>query len=148
MSNFNLTQSTQSTIRRLDIVSGGVTLDVSSIFQELNIFDTILFPVVSGNIVILDANNLSGKINFIDAFLNVEVSKGEETSGATTIKRSFRIYNQSDRVMKNQSTEIYILHFVSQELIESLTYTKENMKVAQSFEGSYSKAASIILKNY
>jgi len=148
MSNFNLTQTTQSTIRRLDIVSGGVTLDVSAIFQELNIFDTILFPVVSGNIVILDANNLSGKVNFIDAFLNVEITKGEETSGVTTIKRSFRIYNQSDRVVYNQSTEIYILHFVSQELIESLTYTKENMKVAQSFECSYSKAASIILKNY
>ena len=148
MSNFNLTQSTQSTIRRLEIISGGVTLDVSSIFQELNIFDTILFPVVSGNIVILDANNLSSKINFIDAFLNVEISKGEETSGVTTIKRSFRIYNQSDRVMKNQSSEIYILHFVSQELIESLTYTKENMKTSQYFEGSYSKAAEIILKNY
>jgi len=148
MSNFNLTQSTQSTIRRLDIVSGGISLDVSAIFQELNIFDTILFPAVSGNIVILDGNNLSGKINFIDAFLNIEISKGEETSGVTTIKRSFRIYNQSDRTMNNQSSEVYILHFVSQELIESLTYTKENMKVAQSFEGSYSKAASIILKNY
>jgi len=132
----------------LDIVSGGISLDVSAIFQELNIFDTILFPAVSGNIVILDGNNLSGKINFIDAFLNIEISKGEETSGVTTIKRSFRIYNQSDRTMNNQSSEVYILHFVSQELIESLTYTKENMKVAQSFEGSYSKAASIILKNY
>jgi len=148
MSNFNLTQSTQSTIRRLDIVSGGITLDISGIFQELNIFDTILFPAVSGNIVILDANNLSSKINFIDAFLNVEISKGEETSGVTTIKRSFRIYNQSDRTMKNQSSEFYILHFVSQELIESLTYTENNMKVSQYFEGSYSKAAEIILKNY
>jgi hypothetical protein len=148
MSNFNLTQSTQSTIRRLDIVSGGITLDISGIFQELNIFDTILFPAVSGNIVILDANNLSSKINFIDAFLNVEISKGEETSGVTTIKRSFRIYNQSDRTMKNQSSEFYILHFVSQELVESLTYTENNMKVSQYFEGSYSKAAEIILKNY
>ena len=148
MSNFNLTQSTQSTIRRLEIISGGVTLDVSAIFQELNIFDTILFPAVSGNIVILDSNNLSGKINFIDAFLNVEITKGEETSGVTTIKRSFRIYSQSDRIMNNQSSEVYILNFVSQELIESLTYTRENMKVSQYFEGSYSKAAEIILKNY
>jgi hypothetical protein len=148
MSNFDLSQSTQSSIKVLEIRSGGITFDIKAIFQELNIFDTILFPVVSGNIVILDANNLSSKINFMDAFLNVEISKGEENSGSSTIKRSFRIYNQSDRTIKNQSSEFYILHFVSQELIESLTYTKENMKVSQSFEGSYSRAAEIILKNY
>ena len=148
MSNFDLSQSTQSSIKVLEIRSGGITFDIKAIFQELNIFDTILFPVVSGNIVILDANNLSSKINFMDAFLNVEISKGGENSGSSTIKRSFRIYNQSDRTIKNQSSEFYILHFVSQELIESLTYTKENMKVSQSFEGSYSRAAEIILKNY
>lgn len=148
MSNFNLSQSTQSTIRRLEIVTSGVTLDIGAIFQELNIFDSILLPVMSGNVVILDTKNLSSKINFIDAFLNVEITKGEETSGVTTIKKKFRIYKQSDRTMLNQSSEFYILHFVSQELIESLTYTRDYMKVSHSFESTYSDAALIILKNY
>jgi hypothetical protein len=64
------------------------------------------------------------------------------------MKKTFRIYNQANRGIKNPSTEFYILHFVSQELIESLTYTKDNKQVSQFFEGSYSDAANIIVNNF
>jgi len=148
MSQFKLKESTQVKIRKIDIISNIGTIDVTAIFQELNIYDTIFFPCVSGNIVILDTNNISEKLDFKSCFLSVELSKGEETDGPTSFKKTFRIYNQSDRMIKNHSTEMYVLHFISQELIESLTYTENNKKICQYFEGSYSSFANIILNNY
>jgi hypothetical protein len=148
MAQFNLKESTQVKIRKIDIISNIGIIDVTSIFQELNIYDTIFFPSMSGNIVILDSNNISGQLDFKSCFLSVELSKGEETDGPTFFKKTFRIYNQSNRTIQNPSTEFYSLHFISQELIESLTYTEDNKKVCQYFEGTYSDAANIILNNY
>ena len=148
MSQFNLKQSTQVKVRKIEIISNIGTLDVTGIFQELNIFDTIFFPSISGNIIILDTNNISGQIDFKSCFLSVFLSKGEEIDGPTVMKKTFRIYNQSDRTIQNPSTEYYVLHFISQELIESLSYTENNKKVCQYFEGTYSNAANIILNNY
>jgi hypothetical protein len=148
MSTFKLKESTQVKIRKIEIISNIGTLDITAIFQELNIYDTIFFPSMSGNITILDTNNISGQLDFKSCFLSIELSKGEETDGPTVMKKVFRIYNQSDRVIKNPSAEFYILNFISQELIESLTYTKNNKKVCQYFEGAYSDAVNIILSNY
>jgi hypothetical protein len=114
----------------------------------LNIYDTIFFPSVSGNITILDTNNITGQIDFKSCFLSVELSKGDETDGPTAFKKTFRIYNQSDRIIKNPSSEIYVLHFISQELIESLSYSDNNKKICQYFEGTYTDAVNIILYNY
>ena len=148
MAQFNLKESSQVRIRKIEIISNIGPLDVTAIFQELNIYDTIFFPSMSGNIVILDSKNISGQIDFKSCFLSIEISKGEETDGPTFLKKTFRIYNQSNRTMQNLSTEFYVLHFISQELIESLTYTENNKKVCQYFEGTYGNAANIILKNY
>ena len=148
MAQFNLKESTQVKIRKIDIISNIGTLDVTAIFQELNIYDTIFFPSISGNIVILDTNNITGQIDFKSCFLSVELSKGDETDGPTIFKKTFRIYNQSDRIIKNPSSEIYVLHFISQELIESLSYSENNKKICQYFEGTYTDAVNIILYNY
>ena len=136
MAQFNLKESSQVRIRKIEIISNIGPLDVTAIFQELNIYDTIFFPSMSGNIVILDSKNISGQIDFKSCFLSIEISKGEETDGPTFLKKTFRIYNQSNRTMQNLSTEFYVLHFISQELIESLTYTENNKKVCQYFEGT------------
>ena len=93
MSEFNLKETSQLTIRKIEIISNIGTLDVTAIFQELNIYDTIFFPSMSGNIVILDSNNISGQMDFKSCFLSVELSKGEETDGPTFLKKTFASLN-------------------------------------------------------
>jgi hypothetical protein len=72
----------------------------------------------------------------------MEILKGEE-SGPTTFKKTFRIYRQSNRENINQNSEIYILHFASEEMIFS-----EQKKVNQSFNGTYTDIVNVILKKY
>ena len=59
------------------------------------------------------------------------------------IKKTFRIYKQSDKSNINQTTEAYVLHFVSEELIYS-----EQQKISQAYNGAYSTIASSVLLDY
>ena len=92
-----ISQSTQFKIRQLEIVSKVGTIDVSGIFDELNIYDSIMMPCMSGNIVIRDALGLSSQLYFDGSeYININIGK-EDEEDVTSFKKTFRIYRQSDR---------------------------------------------------
>ena len=138
-----ISQSTQFKIRQLEIVSKLGTIDISGIFDELNIYDSIMMPCMSGNIVIRDALGLSSRL-YLDGseYININIGK-EDEEDVTSIKKTFRIYRQSDRKNINQTSEMYVLHFVSEELIFS-----KQQKVIQTYTGNHHEAVAAILKDY
>jgi hypothetical protein len=77
--------------------------------------------------------------------LHISISKSDEAPDGklTNLTKSFRIFKQTNRKNTNQSTESYVLHFVSEEMIYSA-----QQKISQSFTGIYSDIANSILKNY
>jgi hypothetical protein len=94
---FNIKQSTQFTVNTLAINSKFGTFDVSAIFEELNIFDSILMPCMSGNILIKDAIGLSKKLLFDGSeFIDIDISKDAERQG-TNLSKTFRIFKQTNR---------------------------------------------------
>ena len=73
-----------------------------------------------------------------------ELNIGKENEeDVTSFKKTFRIYRQSDRKNINQTSEMYILHFVSEELI----YSKQQ-KIIQTYTGNHHESAISILKDY
>jgi hypothetical protein len=139
----NISQSTQFEITRLVINSKLGPIDVSGLFEELNIFDSVLVPCMSGNILIKDSIGLSKKLMLDGSeFIDIDISK-DKNSQSLNLKRTFRIFKQSDRTNINQTTEAFILHFVSEEMIYS-----EQQKISQSYTGQYSNIASSVLLNY
>ena len=111
---FNIKQTTQFAINKLVINSKLGSFNLASIFEELNIFDSILMPCMSGNILIKDSIGLSKRLLFDGSeFLDIDISKSDESSG-TNIVKTFRIFKQSDRSNINQTSEVYVLHFVSE----------------------------------
>jgi hypothetical protein len=139
----DIKQSSQFKITELSIITKLGKFDIGSIFDELNIFDSMLMPSISGNIVVRDGVGLSEKLYFDGSdYISINISKSGEGE-LTNFKRSFRIYKQTDRKNINQSSEMYVLHFVSEEFIYSL-----QQKINQSFTGTYNESAAIILQNY
>ena len=137
----NVGQTTQFKIKKLSIISKIGVFDISTLFDELNIFDTIFFPCMSGNIVIRDAIGLTKKLYFDGSeFLELEIGKGDE-DGNTKIKKTFRIYKQAERKNINQTSEMYVLHFVSEELIYSLS----SAKIRKGYKGNYHDAVIDII---
>ena len=139
----NLSQSTQFKIKDLTLITKLGNVNIADIYQEINIYDSMFMPCIRGEILIQDAIGLSSKL-LLDGseYLSMEILKGEE-SGPTTFKKTFRIYRQSNRENINQNSEIYILHFASEEMIFS-----EQKKVNQSFNGTYTDIVNVILKKY
>jgi len=141
MSDNNIVQSSQYVIKELKIISKLGPVDITDMFEELNIFDSIFNPAMTGTILINDSFGLSGKLSFDGSeILLVDMGK---TSDAARIKKSFRIYKQSSRKSLNLNSEAYILHFVSDEFILS-----QQIRISQAFKDTYANITKNILNNY
>jgi len=140
----NLTQSTQFKIKNLTLITKVGSVNITGIYQEINIYDSVFMPCVRGDILIQDAIGLCNKL-ILDGseYISMEITKGDESRGATTFKKTFRIYKLSGRENLNQNSEIYILYFASDEMIYS-----EQQKINQSFTGAYSDIVNVVLKKY
>jgi len=144
--NLKISETTEYNIKKLSISSKVGEYDLSAMFDELNIFDSLLNPCMSGNILIKDAIGLLEKI-YLDGseFINIQITKSKDDSldEITSFNKSFRVYKISDRSPNSMTSENYILHFISEEYIYS-----EQQKVEQAFEGNYHQMAGIVLTKY
>lgn len=140
---FAIKKSTQFHINELILVTKGGNIDISGIYEELNIFDSLLTPVMTGNILIKDANGLSTKLIFDGSeSLLIDISK-DKNSDIAKFKKAFRIYKQSDRKNESQTVETFILEFVSDELMYS-----DQQKINQSYDLTYTQIVEKILLDY
>jgi hypothetical protein len=144
MSELTVTNPIQFYLKEVAIVTkSGDKIDIQKIFDEINIFDSLFLPVVNGTMLITDAVGLSNKLSFDGSeTLLLEITKDKD-SDVATYKKAFRIYKQTDRANSNQSSESYILHFVSDELMFS-----DQQRVTQSYTGKYSDIVASIMFDY
>jgi hypothetical protein len=135
--------SSQFKINEIVIVTKSGNIDISKIYEEINIFDSLLMPVMSGKILIKDSIGLSGKLLFDGSeSILIDIVKDPNTDIAN-FKKSFRIYKQSDRTNDNLNSEFYILYFVSDELMYS-----DQQKINQSYENTYTEIIKRIMVDY
>ena len=143
MSELTLTQSLQYNIEKLDLITSFGEISLVEIFEELNVFDSILMPCMSGNILIRDSLGLSDKLSFDGSeVIVIHITKYNDSDYGKFTKK-FRIYKQSDRSIVNPTSEMYILHFVSEEFIFS-----EQQKISQYYKDNYHNIVKSILLNY
>lgn len=117
--------------------------DISSMMEELNIFDSIFQTSISGNIVIRDSVGLIEKLPIAgNETLNVRLVK-PGTDGNEKIEKTFRIYKLADRKPRTNLTEIYTLHFCSYQ-----QFFSEQVKVSKGYIfKTYADIARDILEN-
>ena len=136
----NLNQSTDFKITTISITTKFGTVDIRNIFDELNIYDSLLQPCMSGNILVTDSIGLAGQLNFDGSeYLNIEISKAEDY---LTLKKRFHIYKLSNRTLVSMSNEAYLIHFVSDEF----TYS-EQQTVSQYYGDTYSNVVRKLLNS-
>ena len=135
--------SGQFKVNEIIVVTKAGPIDITSIYIELNVHDSLLLPAMSGSVLIVDSIGLTGKLLFDGSeSILINISK-DINSDRASFKKAFRVYRQSNRKNVNQNSESYVLHFVADELIYS-----DQQKINQSFEDSYSNIADNILTDY
>jgi hypothetical protein len=136
-------KSTQFKINELVIVTKAGNIDIASIYEELNIFDSLMMPVMSGTILIKDSIGLSGKLLFDGSeTILIDIAK-DKNSDIANFHKAFRIFKQSDRQNDGLNSEIYTLHFVSDELMYS-----DQKRINQSYELTNAQIIEKILLDY
>jgi len=140
----NLSQSLQFKIRKLELISKFGVINMTEVYREINIYDSIFMPCISGEILIQDAIGLANRMVLDGSeFLNIVVSKDDEETD-TLYEKTFRVYKISNRKSTTPTSETYLLHFISEEMITSM-----QQRIRQAFNGvSHSDMAVIIMVNY
>jgi hypothetical protein len=137
---FSISETTEFKINELNIVTKGGKLNIQGIFEELSIFDSILQPCISGQILITDANGLASKLSLDGSeFIEIDIGKDEDE---LRFRKSFRIYKLADRKNINQTSEMYNLHFVSDEY-----FLSEQQTLNQVYNGTYTEIALKIMQD-
>ena len=135
-------QASKFSLNELSIVTKTGKLDISKIYEEINVFDSVLTPIMSGSVIINDSIGLSSKLIFDGSeVLLINIGKDND-SESLRLKKAFRIYKQSERKDSGLNSETYVLYFVSDELFFS-----DQQRINQSFQSTYSGVAEKILLN-
>lgn len=117
-------------INKLTLTARDGENDITNMFAEINIYDSIFSPCMTGKIIIVDASGLFKEMHLDGSeVLTIDMEKRDCTA---TIKKNFRIYKQTDKVEKD-NVEQFILHFTSNEFIKS-----KNSTLFTTYEASYS----------
>lgn len=150
MSQIELRQASSYRINYIALeISTGQTYDLRHVFEELNIFDNMLTPCMSGNIVLKDSVGIFNYLKFDGSeFLHIDIDKGENTSTKENnynfgLRKKFRIYKVTSRSNVSMTSQMYVLHFVSPEFLLS-----ERKKISSYYNpNSYSNMIKTILNN-
>lgn len=139
-----MNQASEFNIINIELTSlfSGNTEDIRYLMSELNVFEDLMKPSVTGTIVVQEANNL---INNLPIYGN-ELLKLTFTSpeDSNTYKKTFRIYKVEARRGENIRSEVYVLHFCSLE-----NYVSDVNTISKSYNKKLiSDAADDIMRNY
>lgn len=123
--------------------STGLYVDLKNFFRELSIYESIFSPVMTGSILIGDNRNLIKYLTITgDEHLTVKV-KTPGLKSELTITKTFRIYSISERKIIDQSTQIYVLNFIS---IEG--FVSNLVPIRKAFSGKVSDIVANIFDDY
>lgn len=99
-------------------------------FLEISYFEDIMKSSITGEIVITDSLGLIDRLSMCgNEYLHLKFKKTRQSN--TSFSKYFRIYRISERVKDNTNTEIYKMHFCSEEL-----FLSEQIKVSKSYKNT------------
>ena len=120
----------------------GDVIDIKSLVQELNIYESIYKNALTGSLVIIDAQNLIAKLEIqgterISFTLSTPGAMGDRSiiNASEATGHPFHVYKITNRKQIAPGTLIYTLHFGSREFMRNL-----RTKVSQAYEGRLDRA--------
>jgi hypothetical protein len=111
--------------------ANGYVQDIRGQIVQVELFEDMFAPFITGTIVLTDALDLINFFPFIgEEYLMLKVSTPSFNDPDKIISGEFYLYKMDQRIMLNDKNQAYALHFISKEAIIDL-----NFKISKSFEG-------------
>jgi len=121
------------TVQKVAIMSSnGKSLDVVNQMRQIEVFEDMFQPFITGTIVLDDSLDLVNYFPFIgEEYLDLEMGTPTFEEDTRKIKGKFYIYKMTDRFKHKEKAVLYTLHFISIEALADM-----NIKFSRAFEGS------------
>jgi len=119
--------------------ANGVLLDVYNLMTELNIYEDITAPAVSGDITLMDTLDLTNLFPLIGEEKILVTFKTPGFDDSAQFAMIFYIYKMSDRVLVADKNATFTLHFTTFEAVRDL-----NSKISRAYSGEINKLAAQI----
>lgn len=139
----SLQKAGEVVIESLKLLSVNNTLtDLDEFLIELNLYEDMFTNFMRGEIALSDSRNLIQSLPIIgEEYL---LLRFRTPTFPAAIEKTFRVVQITDRkVVRDNNTQTFILHFVSQELIADVL-----LPIYKSFEGSIDDVAIDIFTNF
>jgi hypothetical protein len=121
--------------------SNGNQLDISRLVVNLEIYEDLFSPIISGNMSIIDSLNLTENMPFIgEELITIKAHTPRFTGKNNIIDYTFLVYKLTDRTITSDSSVAYILHFCSTEM-----YADANIALSRTYSGKISDTANKLL---
>jgi hypothetical protein len=142
--NFELSDIFLTSYRSKDGGSEPLKISIRGIVIELNIFESIFNKTLSGNVVLVDAQNITSQLP-MTGFERIEFSLRSPGIGRTfdfTEDSGYPmyIYKVSDRNELSPRSQTYVIHFASKEMIRN-----EQIRVSDTFTNQISNIIPSII---
>jgi hypothetical protein len=113
------------------LITSTAKTDIKSLLIEMSYYEDILTGICSGNILITDSINMIDRLGMTGFdYLKLKFSKSEVAGNLYTTEKYFRVYKISERLLTNNSTETYTLHFCTEEF-----FLSQQIKLSRSCPG-------------
>ena len=113
------------------IITAKDKTNIKMMMVELSYYEDIFKGTVSGNILINDSISLIDRLGMSGFdYLKLKFKKTTRSSKESITEKYFRIYRVSERLLNNNASETYTLHFCSEEL-----FLSEQTKISKSYSG-------------
>ena len=147
MTGNTIQQAGEYTVDEMTILtSSGVVYDLRQMVQYIEIFEDVNRPVITGNIVIMDIDNMIENAPIIgQEFMSLKIrtpSLGEEDGIIDFSDNVFSIFKIMSKDDASMNSQIYTLSFCSPELLRS-----NRTKVSKSYTGSIDEIVEKVLRD-
>lgn len=123
------------------ITNNGLGLEITNQVAALEIYEDLYAPFISGVVAVNESLDFLNLFPFVgEEYLNINVYTPSFTEKEMVIDDQFIIYKVTNRVVANDRSVIYELHFMSREALVDV-----NKKVSRAYEGKVSDIAKEII---
>lgn len=121
------------------------TADITEFILELNLFEDLFSPCMTGSLILADAANLISNLPIIgNEYITFKLRTPTlEDTPANVIEKTFQIYAIYDRVLNDDRAQFYNISFMSIEGYEQQTTT-----ITKSYNDTTDKVAQQIYEDY
>jgi hypothetical protein len=125
--------------------SKGQYVDVTNLVAQLNLYEDMLSPFVTGSITMSDASGIASMLPLIgEELISMEIETPYLTELGlpfNRLKKQFYLYKMSERENVNLKNVLYTLHFASIE-----AFVDANTKISQAYSGRISNSVQKIIE--